>query len=144
MPIANPHAKVALAAELLEQSVVAAAAGNRALRAQAIGHPFEHRAVVIVESAHEPRVRPRRHAGVVEQRFEPSKCASDLSAMNSIIFGAPAMSASSAGFLLSRIRKGLVREASSRVVVELRLVLREIGDQRVAMVEALVAGRRAN
>ena len=79
MPIANPQADVALAAELLEQTVVAAAAGDGALRAQAVGDPFEHGAIVIVEAADEARVHlrrrcPPRRAGASGRRSGQAIC----------------------------------------------------------------------
>ena len=45
-----------LAADLLDQAVVAAAGAHRALRAEPVGHPFEHGAVVIVQPAHQARI----------------------------------------------------------------------------------------
>src|SRR5574340_1391762 len=44
------------ASELFEQSVVASPAGNGTLRAEPIGDELEHRAVVVIEPAHEARV----------------------------------------------------------------------------------------
>ena len=55
-----------LAAELLEQPVIAATAGHRALRAESIAHPFEHRAIVVVEATHESGIDRERDAVVAE------------------------------------------------------------------------------
>src|SRR5207302_2118482 len=55
------------AAELFEQSVVTAAAGHRSLRAQTIGDPLEHGAVVVIEPAYETWIDGERNAGIVEK-----------------------------------------------------------------------------
>ena len=60
-----------LAAELLEESVVAPAAGDGPLRAEPVGHPFEHGAIVIVEAAHEAGVDGVGDAMVGEQLPQP-------------------------------------------------------------------------
>ena len=62
------HARGRRAAQLLDQAVVAAAAAERRLGAEALGLELEHRARVVVEPAHERGVDLVRHPGPVEQR----------------------------------------------------------------------------
>ena len=74
-----------LAAELLDQAVVAAAAADRALRAEPVGDELEHGQVVVVQAAHQARVdacRPTPLASRIARR--PSKCASEASPRKSI------------------------------------------------------------
>ncbi len=66
MPMPQPTAGVGLAAELLEEAVVATAAADRALRAEPVRHPLEHGEVVVVEAAHEARVDAVLEPGGVE------------------------------------------------------------------------------
>ena len=65
MPMPQPTAGVRLPPSCANNAVVAAAAADRALRAEAIGDPLEHGQVVVVETAHQARVdrgrRARRH-----------------------------------------------------------------------------------
>ena len=117
MPMPQPTAGARLAAELLDQRVVAAAAADRALRAEPVGDPLEHGEVVVVHAAHQARVdavrRARRRRA---PRAPPSKCASDAAPRKSISCGAASMTGCIAGFLLSRMRSGLLcrrRRASS-------------------------------
>jgi hypothetical protein len=60
-----------LAAQLLDQAVVAAAGADRALRAELVGHPLEHGEVVVVQAAHQARVDAIGNAGVLEQGCTP-------------------------------------------------------------------------
>src|SRR5437667_414088 len=67
----HAHGKAAgrrdLAAQLLDQPVVAPSAGYRSLRSQASRDPLEHRAVVVIEAAHQARIDHEAYAGRVEQ-----------------------------------------------------------------------------
>src|SRR6185503_11046677 len=56
-------------AELLHKAVVTTARAHGTLRAEAVREPFEHRARVVVEPAHEPRVHGELDADVREQRL---------------------------------------------------------------------------
>ena len=55
------------AAQLSDQSIVASAGADGALGAQAVGHPFEDGTRVVIQAAHEPRVDPVLHPGIVQQ-----------------------------------------------------------------------------
>ena len=67
----HAHGKAAgrrdLAAQLLDQPVVAPSAGYRSLRSQASRDPLEHRAVVVIEAAHQARIDHEAYTGRVEQ-----------------------------------------------------------------------------
>ena len=71
----QPHGKTAgrrgLAADLLEQPVVASAAAHRALGAQAVGHPLEHGEIVVVQTAHHARVDAVGNADVLQHLLHP-------------------------------------------------------------------------
>ena len=117
MPMPQPTAGRPLAAELLEQAVVAAAAADGALRAEAVGHPLEDGQVVVVEAAHQARVDAVRRA-----RRRRARRARRRSARATRRRGSPSAAARRraiaciAGFLLSRMRSGLLcrrRRASS-------------------------------
>ena len=69
-----------LAAQLLEQAVVASAPGDRALRPQPVGDPLEHGPIVIVEAAHEPRVDLERDAAVREEPLQAVEMGARLGA----------------------------------------------------------------
>ena len=67
------HRRRGLAADLLEQAVVAPARADRALRAELVGDPLEHGEVVVVEAPHEPgvdRERDARHGQQFLQALE--------------------------------------------------------------------------
>ena len=139
MPMPQPTAGVRLAAELLEQAVVAAAAADRALRAEAIGDPLEHGQVVVVEAAHQARIDAVGEPGGVEHGAHARRSgASDSAPRKSISRGAPSTIACIAGFLLSRMRSGLLCRRRRAVLVERVGVLLEVGDQRGAVGAALV------
>ena len=55
------------AAELRDEAVVAAARAHRRLGPELVRDPLEHRARVVVEAAHEPRIQLKRDADVREQ-----------------------------------------------------------------------------
>ena len=143
MPMPEADRRRRLAAELLEQAVVAAAAADRALRAEAVGDPLEHGEVVVVEAAHQARIDAvgdarRRRA----RRAPPSKCASDASPRKSISCGAASTIACIAGFLRVEDAQRVAVQAALRVLVERVGVLLEVGDQRGAVrARARPAGR---
>src|SRR5208282_5483600 len=58
-----------LAADLLEQSIVAAARAQCSLRAEAAGSPFKYRIVVIIEPAHQPRIHRKLDTRLAQQRL---------------------------------------------------------------------------
>ena len=97
-----------LTAELRDQPVVASAGAHRILRAELGRHPLENGVRVVVEPAHQARIRRRsgcrprrgdgtgrRSAGAIPRRG------------TRVSIGAPAMTSCSSGFLLSRMRSGL-------------------------------------
>ena len=146
MPIAKPHAGVGLPPSALEQAVVAAAAGDGALRAQAVGDPFEHRAIVIVEAAHEPRIDLERDAAVGEELLQAVEVRARRRRRGARrAVGAPAIISCMSGFLESRMRSGFACSRRLRVGVELgRACSRNTRRDRRDASAALVGDRRSN
>ena len=72
-PIAQPMPGVPGPPNWRHQAVVAAAGADRALRAERIGGPFEHRARVVIQPAHQSRLDIILDAGASQvgaQRLE--------------------------------------------------------------------------
>ena len=89
--------------------VVAPAAADAALRAERVGAELEHRARVVVEPAHQPRVelvvdRRRRRAAAAPRR----SARASASESRSIIFGAASVTATISGASQSKARIGLI------------------------------------
>ena len=131
MPMPQPTAGVALAAELLEQPVVAAAAADRALRAELVGDPLEDGQVVVVEAAHQARVDAVVEPGGVEQALHGRRNARATRRRgNRSSRGAPSRSPASPGSCCRGSRSGLRVQPALRVLVERIGVLLEVRDQR--------------
>ena len=64
--MAKPMAGRRLAAHLRDQAVIAAAGADGVLAAERIGDPLEHRARVVVEAAHQPRIHRVGNAQRIE------------------------------------------------------------------------------
>ena len=67
-PLPQPTPGVGGAADLLDEPVVAAAAADAALRAEAVGVELEGGARVVVEAAHQAEVEVRLEPGPLHQR----------------------------------------------------------------------------
>ena len=108
-----------LAAELLEQAVVAPAAAHRALRAQLVGDPLEHREVVVVHAAHQARVDAVGSSPTASSTARTaSKCASELAPRKSISFGARLDQRLHRRVLGVQDAQRVAVQAAARVVVE--------------------------
>src|SRR3989454_3788918 len=67
-----------VAAKLREKKIIAAATGDRSLRAEAIGNPLEYGSVVVVEAANEPGIYLEGDVGFLEQRLKLEEMLSRL------------------------------------------------------------------
>ena len=133
----DAHPKAAgrrgLASECFEQPIVASAAGDRSLRAETIGNPLEHRAIVVIETANEPRIDRERNAGIGKQSLhafevllrsglqaiDEARCARDDVLQRRI--------------LAVQNPQRIGREPPLRVRIERVRMTREVVDQRSAM-----------
>ena len=131
--MAKPMAGRRLAPELRHQAVVTAAGADRVLGAQRIGDPLEHRARVVIEPAHQPRIeRYSIPARVQSCAHSASKCALRLRIQVSVSSGAAAISAHP-GILAVQDAQRIAAEAPPAVLIQRALVLREILHQLLAV-----------
>jgi hypothetical protein len=97
-----------LAAQLRDQAVVAAAGADGALRAELVGHPLEHGQVVVIESAHQARIDPVGNRRILEQLLHALEMFERFLAEIVDQLRRRLDQACSAGFLVSRMRSGLL------------------------------------
>eukprot|EP00611_Tribonema_gayanum_P012703 TRINITY_DN2336_c0_g1_i3.p1 TRINITY_DN2336_c0_g1~~TRINITY_DN2336_c0_g1_i3.p1 ORF type:complete len:704 (-),score=109.00 TRINITY_DN2336_c0_g1_i3:16-2127(-) len=128
------------AAKLLDQTVVTAASADRALRAELVGDPLEHRVRVVIEPTDQPRID---HVGNA-QRIEPGLHRVEMGQRGFVEIVEQARRAFDDG--LRRRHLGIEHpqriavQAALGVVVEPGFVLFEIGDQRGAVIGAAAGG----
>jgi hypothetical protein len=127
-----------LAAELLDQAVVAAAGADRALGAQLVGDPLEHGQVVVVEAAHQARVDAIRHAGFLEQRLHPGEMLQRGLAEEIHQLRRPSTSSCMCGILAVEDAQRIGMQAALGVGIERLAMALEIGDQLGAVATALL------
>ena len=126
-----------LAAELLEEAVVAPAARDGALRAEPVADPLEHGAIVVVETADEPGIDLECDAGVGEQRLQAGEVRARPLAQAIDELRRAGNQRLQRGILAVEDPERVRVQAAPRIRVEIGLVLREVGDERAAMLEPL-------
>ncbi len=138
----DPHAPAdrgrALAAELLEHAVVAAAAADGALRAEAIGHPLEDGQVVVVETAHQSRIDAIAEPGGIEHGADGGEMAERLGAEEVHQPRRAVGDRLHRRVLAVEDAQRIAVQAAPRILVERIGVLLQVRDQPGAMRAALV------
>ena len=127
-----------LAADLVEQPVVASAAAHRPLRAEAVGHPLEHGEVVVVEPAHQVVVDGEREAGVLQDGLQAvevlqRRLAKVVEELRRVLDDRPHR-----GILAVEHAQRVGDQPAARIGVEVGFVPLEMRHQRVAMRAPLV------
>ena len=139
----NAHGKTdrgsRFAAQLFNQTVIAAAAAHRGLRTEFVGGPFEHGLIVVIQAAHQPRVFHIGDAQPVEHGFKLRIMR--LRGFAEILGQARCSIANGLqlGIFAVEHAQRIGVQAAAAVIIQLRFIAAQIGHQSCTMRGTLFA-----